>query len=111
MKKFSSILIAGFLLVLGLSVGRLSAGSPDAPGGPGNIASGMYSLEQVYERISSGGVFSQATTFTEPLTPPGSSTMHNLNEIYLLLGMSAHVRASGQTVCYTVGGGVISCPF
>src|SRR5207249_3502300 len=102
MKKLSWILLAVLTLVLGLGVGRLSAGSPDAPGGPGDIASGMYTLEQVYQRISSGGIFQAATTFTEPTTPPGVGTMHNLNQIYLLLGQSAHVRLSGQTSCYDI---------
>jgi hypothetical protein len=111
MKKFSSVLVGVVILTLGLGVGRLSAGLPDAPGAPGNIASGMYTMEQLYQRIVSGGVFSTATTFTEPLTPPGIATMHNLNQIYLQIGLSAHVRASGQTTCYNVSGGVISCPF
>jgi hypothetical protein len=110
MKKFGSILIGVAMLVLGLGVGRLSAGLPDAPGGPGDIAAGMYTMDQVYQRISSGGVFSTATTFREPSTPPGIGTMHNLNEIYLLLGMSAHVRRSGQTTCYLITGQVIACP-
>ncbi len=110
MKKFSSILIGFVMLMLGVGVGRLSAGSPDAPGGPGDIAAGMYTMEQVYQRISSGGVFQAATTFTEPTTPPGTGTMHNLNQIYLLLGLSAHVRVSGQTLCYSTIGNVISCP-
>ena len=110
MKKFSSILIAVVTLTLGLAVGRLSAGSPDAPGGPADIASGMYSMEQVYQLIRSGGVFSQATTFTEPLTPPGTGTMHNLNQIYQLIWFSAHVRWSGQTTCYTIFGTTTSCP-
>src|SRR5437762_2237366 len=109
MKKLSPILIAVVILLLGLGVGRLSAGSPDAPGGPADIASGMYTMEQLYTLIRSGGVFSPATTFTEPLTPPGTGTMHNLNQIYQLVWYSAHVRWSGQTTCYTFLGGVISC--
>jgi Protein of unknown function (DUF1566) len=99
MKKFKSILIGFVLLMLGVGVGRLSAGSPDAPGGPGDIAAGMYTMEQVYQRIKNGGVFEPATTFTEPSTAPGTGTMHTLNEIYNLIGMSAHVPRTTRNLC------------
>ena len=69
MKKFSSILIAFIMLMLGVAVGRLSAGSPDAPGGPTSPAAQMHTLEQIYQRISDGGTFEPAMTTFTSVTP------------------------------------------
>ena len=104
MKKFSSILIAVVLLMLGLSVGlgvgRLSAGSPDSPGGPNSPAAQMHTLEQIYQRISNGGTFAaKVTTFTEPGTAPGTGTMHTLDDIYDLIATSAHVPRTTRNLC------------
>src|SRR5438270_6148206 len=112
MKKFSPILIAVIMLVLGLEVGQLSAGSPEPPGGPTAFGAQMHTLQQIYDRISNGGEFHHPhmSTFTEPSTAPGIGTTHTLSEIYFLLGQSAHVRRSGQTKCYDPGGGVTPCP-
>jgi hypothetical protein len=103
MKKFNSIWMALVMLlvglVLGVGVGRLSAGSPDAPGGPGNINAGMYTLEQVYGRIKNGGEPEAKTAFTEPGTAPGTGTMHDLNDTYSLIGLSAHVPRTTRNLC------------
>ena len=98
MRKFSSILIGVVLVVLGLGVGRLSAGSPDSPGGPTSAGAQMYTLEQIYQRLNTGAAETQMTTFTEPGTAPGTGTMHTLNEIYNLIGLRAPVPKTGQTV-------------
>jgi hypothetical protein len=103
-RKFSPIFIAVVILTLGLSVGigvgRLFAGSPDAPGGPTSAVAQMHTLEQIYQRISNGGTFDPAmTSFTEPSTAPGTGTMHSLEEIYSLLAFSAHVPRTGPTLC------------
>jgi hypothetical protein len=105
MKKFNSILIAFVMLAAGVGVGRLSAGSPDAPGGPGDPAAAMYTMEQVYQRIINGGASASAATFTEPSTPPGTGTMHDLNDVFNQIGMSAHVPRTtrGQCPCITPG--------
>ena len=66
MRKFSWILIAVVMLALGLSVGRLSAGSPDSPGAPNSPAAQMYTLEQIYQRLNNGTAGTKMTTFTEP---------------------------------------------
>jgi hypothetical protein len=81
MKLLGRILVAIVVLILGLGVGRLSAGSPDAPGGPNSPAAQMFTLEQIYQQLVSGTVTSPMTAFTEPTTPPGVGTMHTLNEI------------------------------
>ncbi|MEP7356612.1 MAG: DUF1566 domain-containing protein [Anaerolineales bacterium] len=99
MKKLHWILLALVMLMVGVGVGRLSAGSPDAPGGPGDSAASMYTLEQIYQRIANGGAYATTTTFTEPSTPPGTGTMHNLNDIYSLIGMTAHVPRTTQGLC------------
>src|SRR6266542_1773020 len=105
MKKFNSILIALVMLVVGVGVGRLSAGSPDAPGGPGSVAAAMFTMEQVYQRIKNGGVSATAATFTEPTTPPGTGTMHNLNDIFNRIGMSAHVPRTARGLCPCINQG------
>lgn len=100
MKKFGLILIALVILTLGYGVGRLTAGSPDAPGGPTDPAAQMHTLEQIYQRISNGGTFApRMTTFTEPSTPPGSGTMHTLEDVYNLLATSAHVPRTTRNLC------------
>src|SRR6184192_2353013 len=100
MKKFSSVLIAFVMLMLGLGVGRLSAGSPDAPGGPNSAAAQMHTLEQIYQRISNGGTFdAEMTSFTEPGTAPGTGTMHTLDDVYDLIATSAHVPRTTAGLC------------
>ena len=95
-----SNLIVVLLLILSFSVGRLYAGSPDAPGGPTSPAAQMHTLEQIYQRISNGGKFdADMTTFTEPLTAPGTGTMHTLDDIYDLVATSAHVPRTTRNLC------------
>ena len=105
MKRLNSIVIALVMLLVGVGVGRLSAGSPDAPGGPGSVAAAMFSMEQVYQRIKNGGASATEATFTEPSVPPGTSTMHNLNDIFNLVGENAHVPRTtrGQCPCSVPG--------
>lgn len=94
------------MTVLVFGAGRLSAGSPDAPGGPTSAAGQMHTLEQVYQRIADGGTFTVTmTTFTEPVTAPVSGTMHTLDDMYDLIGTSAHVARTTANLCpcYAVG--------
>jgi hypothetical protein len=100
MKRFSSIVIAVVTLLLGFGAGRLSAGSPDAPGGPTAPAAQMHTLDQIYQRLKDGGTFDATmTTFTEPTTAPISGTMHTLDDIYDLIGTSAHVPKTTANLC------------
>ena len=95
-----SNLIAVLLIILSFSVGRLYAGSPDAPGGPTAPAAQVHTLDQIYQRLSNGGTFDAAlTTFTEPSKKPGTGTMHTLDEIYDLIGTSAHVPRTTANLC------------
>jgi hypothetical protein len=99
MKKYTWLLPAFVMLMVGIGVGRLSAGSADPPGGPGDIAAGMYTLEQVYQRLENAGAPASVTIFTEPTVPPGTSTMHNLNDLFNLIGMTAHVPRTTRNLC------------
>jgi hypothetical protein len=99
-----SILIVVALITLSFGVGRLSAGSPDAPGGPNSAAAQMHTLDQIYQRISNGGTDAPAmTAFTEPSTAPGTGTMHTLDEIFDLVGTSAHVPRTAAGLCPCIG--------
>ena len=55
-----------------------AAGKTDSPAGPGSTAS--YTMEDVYQRLESGADGAQSA-FTEPDVPPGTATMHSLNDI------------------------------
>src|SRR5262249_23697269 len=49
--------------------------------------------------LKNGGVSAMATTFTEPSSPPGTGTMHNLNDLFNLIGFSAHVPRTTRIRC------------
>jgi hypothetical protein len=57
----------------------VSAGNPNTPPGPPETTS-SYTLEHMYERLSTGAD-GTPITFTEPISGPGSGTMHTLDEI------------------------------
>jgi hypothetical protein len=74
--------IVGVLLgVLLSSAVIVLAGSREPPAGPGDAASQMYTLEQIYDRLDGGAATAKMTTFTEPSSGPGSGTMRTLDEI------------------------------
>ena len=56
----------------------------------------MYTLEQIYTRLSGGGNATKMTAFTEPSSGPGTGTMHTLDELYAL-AWPARVPKTGQT--------------
>ncbi len=79
--KKSLILIAVIaIFVTGLFAGKLltTLGATDSPSAPGNTNS--FTLKDIYERLNNGAAGAQST-FTEPTDPPGTGTMHTLNEI------------------------------
>jgi hypothetical protein len=92
MKRIVSISFAVAMVVLALEVGRLSAGSPDAPGGPTSPGAQMYTTDQIYQRLISGTTGITMTSFTEPATAPGTPSMHSLNDIMAVAPISNNVN-------------------
>jgi len=82
MKRRTAALGVG--LAIALAVGLLAArqlspqGNTDSASVPANTAS--YTLDDVYDRLETGAVGAQST-FTEPVAPPGTGTMHTIDEI------------------------------
>ena len=98
----SKTLLVGVSVVIGLllaAAGIVMAGSLNPPAGPGDPASQMYTVEQIYNRLSGGGNATKMTSFTEPLAWPNSGTMHTLDDIYAL-AWPARVPKTGQTTSY-----------
>ena len=56
------------------------AGDLDSPGAPAD-GSGMYSLEDIYNRLNTGASGTQGGPFKEPSAGPTAGTGHNLNEV------------------------------
>ncbi len=78
-KRTTYILTFAFVLSLVVTV-MVLAGSTDSPGSPTDAGSQMYTLEQIYQRLTNGTAATKMTTFTEPSSGPGS-TMNTLDEI------------------------------
>jgi len=91
-------IVVGVLLT---TVAVVLAGNIDSPSGPTDSASQMYTLENIYDRLTSQGNATKMTTFTEPSSGPGS-TMHTLDDIYEL-AWPARVPKTGQTTSYATG--------
>lgn len=100
-----TLLIAGIgiviVLVLG-AAGVVLAGSLNPSAGPTAPGSQMYTLEQIYTRLTGGGNATKMTTFTEPSSGPTAGTMHTLDEIYAL-AWPARAPKTGQTTSYAAG--------
>lgn len=100
-----TLLIAGIGLVIGLLLGAAAvvlAGSLNPIAGPTAPGSQMYTLEQIYTRLTGGGNATKMATFTEPSSGPSAGTMHTLDEIYAL-SWPARASKTGQTTSYAAG--------
>jgi len=96
-------------IVMGIVVGVLLssvvvvlAGQIDSPAGPTAAGGQMYTLEQIYDRLSDGRWVTKMTTFTEPGSGPGA-TARTLNEIMAVAkpgALAKRVNKTGQTDCY-----------
>jgi hypothetical protein len=96
-----------------LVTGAVLAGNTDSPGPPtgtGSEASQMYTLEQVYDRLTTGAAATKMTAFTEPSSGPGTGTMHTLDDIWEAT-KSTHTRVpkTGQAGCWNDYGTSIDC--
>lgn len=99
----SKYILVAVVLVSLLAVAVVYAGSLEPTGAPTASSGQMYTLEQIYGRISDGTAATKMTTFTEPTSGPTAGTMHTLDEIYDLVAQRAPVRRTGQTTSYAVG--------
>ena len=101
----SKTLLIGLIgIVIGvlLSTAVVFAGNLNPGVGPTDPGSQMYTLQQIYTRLTGGGDATKMTTFTEPSSGPGTGTMRTLDEIYAL-ALPARVPKTGQTTLYATG--------
>ena len=99
-RKLNVIVIAGILVAL-VGVGAssvASAGPLDPPTGP--ASTNAYTLDQLWNRLSSGTA-GTPSTFAEPSSGPGTSTMHTLDEI---MAVAPAVDANGASAAEVVSG-------
>jgi hypothetical protein len=76
------------------------AGNPDGPPGPPE-STYSYTLEDIYRRLDSGAA-GTPITFTEPISGPGTGTMHTLDEV---MGVApAMDEANGATQAQVLAG-------
>ncbi|MCX6355742.1 MAG: hypothetical protein NTZ78_12700 [Candidatus Aureabacteria bacterium] len=78
MKKLITIAL-GVMLTVGLS-GVAVAGSLDSPGAP-SAGSGMYTLQNLYDYLTSGAALTVQSSFQEPTTGPTAGTMKTTKQI------------------------------
>jgi hypothetical protein len=73
---------AGIVIGLLLATSGIALAGQLSPGvGPDGAGSQMFTLEQIYQRLSSGAAGTKMTAFSEPASGPGTGTMHTLDEI------------------------------
>jgi hypothetical protein len=111
-----SRLMAILVMVVVLAMAGVSAlsaavnGPVDPPNPPGTTSS--YTLEQIYQRLTTGNYFAKQSGFTEPASGPGTGTMHTLDEIMAQAqprALAKRVAKTGQTQCWDASGAVIPC--
>jgi hypothetical protein len=91
----------GVLIGVLFSTAVVLAGSLNPSAGPADPGSQMFTLEQIYTRLTSGGNATKMAAFTEPGSGPGS-TMVTLDAIYAL-AWPARAAKTGQTTTYAAG--------
>jgi hypothetical protein len=95
-------LLLGLLLCVLIHAASAHAGQLDAPAGPSDAASGMYTLEDLYNRFDLGTPGSKAGGFAFPSAAPGVYG-HTLNELMAKApvvdanGASAELVRQGKT--------------
>ncbi len=100
-KRIVIVVVVGVLLS---SAAIVLAGSLDPPSGPMDAASQMYTLEQIYDRLDTGAVSAKMTSFTEPVTGPGS-TGRTLDEVMNL----AMAVGNPDPPCFTNTNRYVDC--
>ncbi len=92
-----SLIAVVVLVVSAWWVGRVTAGSLDAPTAPASTSS--YGLDDIYERLDSGAA-GTSSNFAEPGAGPGS-TMNSLNEI---MAVAPITKTNGATKTQVISG-------
>jgi hypothetical protein len=81
---------------------RAAAGDLEPLAGPGDPASAMHTLEDVYNRLTDNTAADpRSGPFQEPAAPPGASG-HTLDEVYEI-AIPTRVAKTGQTASYATG--------
>jgi hypothetical protein len=81
-------------LLIGLAWGAGVAGDLNAPAGPDDPASALYTLEDLYNRLDAGTAGAKRSgAFAEPASGPTAGTMYTLDE--LMAKMPARDAANG----------------
>jgi hypothetical protein len=94
-----------------LSVAIVLAGSMDPPSGPTDPASQMYTLQQIYYRLTTGAAATKMAAFTESTSVP-ATTMYTLDQIMAVArpgALAPRVNKTGQTDCYYSDGTTGTC--
>lgn len=93
---FNVRFFVGVILGLFLFVSSLAhSGSLDAPAGPTDPASAMFTIEDIFNRLGSSTTVTKRTgSFTEPSAVP-ASTGHTLDEVMTLVDSRARAPKSG----------------
>jgi len=78
MKKLIAAALS-VMLIVGLSCAAI-AGSLDSPGAPSS-GSGMYTLQNLYDYLTSGTALTVQTSFQEPTSGPTAGTMKTTKQI------------------------------
>jgi len=76
------------------------AGNLEPPAAPSDPGSAMYTLQDIYNRLTTGATTNKrAGAFTEPTSGPTSGTMRTVNDIYAV-AIPTQVPKTGQTTGY-----------
>jgi hypothetical protein len=73
--------VVGMVIGVLLSAAVVFAGSLNPGSGPGDAGSQMFTLQQIYDRLTSGAAGTKMTAFTEPAAGPSAGTMRTLDEV------------------------------
>jgi len=108
----SRTFVIGVVLgVLLSSVAVVLAGNLDSPGAPADANAQMFTLEQIYDRLTTGAAATKMTSFTEPSSGPGASG-RTLDEVMVVAyprALAPRVNKTGQTECWDQDGVSIAC--
>jgi hypothetical protein len=108
--KYTTIILSVLVITL-TSVVAVLAGNTDPPSGPTDAGSQMYTLEQIYNRLTTGAWQTKMTAFTEPVSGPGA-TGRTLDEVMAVArpgALAPRVNKTGQTDCWNFSGTPIAC--